>query len=1147
MSYFYLGFDKSHISRLLTLCAVAAIALMALFYYQIAQAQSPSRIFVTESNCPQIGVWESNTCTLTGDVDIPVIIQRSGVTLDGNGYTIQAAAGLNDATISLMSPGVTVKNVIVRSTARSAINILDIAPGAIIENVIIYEPSVGIVVQARDSVIRDVSVIGGDSTSFGLRILDTENISVSGFTALEGFVGITMFGGSDVVISSSVITGSQTGVAIEFSDDVILEQSTLTDITGTGLQIGIRSEIEVRDNQIKGISSSGSEGIRLTDTGNTKNTIIVGNHISNWDIGVNDRTSYFTGGPIQMMFLDTVNSIREAIVPTAWAQVVARISLYGNNFSENTVAYNIPLEANARVSLHQNGVGNYWDTYDEADEGCVDSNGDQVCDEPYQLPASIADDFPATEPVTDPIEPIVSASCSLYVAPEVPGNQDINVRFTSVFADTIESADSVAEVDISTGSFTVTPTILGVQTISATVTGLVGSSDCTTTVLVTGEIPEPSPEPTGASSVLFLPGIQASRLYAGQDIVLPGLANNIDVGDKLWEQTNDKRLAFLAMDANGESIYDIYTKDVLDEIGLGSNIYKGFLGLLEDMKSDDKVIDNYLPFAYDWRYSVFDVATKPVQYENEVKLLKDELIKLAADSHTDKVTIVAHSNGGLVAKALLHEYGDNELKGLVDKVIMIGTPQLGTPKGISALLHGQVLDGFGGILTSDAVLRDAVNNMPGAYTLLPSERYMSEVLDGQLVTVPAGFDISVYDGVSTRAELNALLLDSQGVIGDTPSIEEPMQLNQALLNRALAEQAILDAWRPPAGVEVYEVAGTGIPTPSAVYYEKVPTVTCSSAAAVFLATGCEGEIILKPKLRTTIQGDETVVLGSARGQLGDKRTLTVNLFEEGKQRFTRQREHADLTESPIVQIFIESVIRFPYVTDEIVVPEFSQLLSGFTMHAGHSPVTLRVVTSDGLITGIVDGVVRQDISGSQFITLAGSTYIIIPDDVTDYTLEVVGTGNGVYTLETSTLSPEDVQTVIASFVASTTDTMRSTMQVVDGQMQTLQTDFDNDGTVDEVRTSGGEMVATDTSQVDVDTITPTSSSQSSATRVAGRTLVPQVLGVSVSVETLTPEQLELLQVLIIDIQQIMQENNLTASQLLVISSVLEESLLIIND
>ena len=121
------------------------------------------------------------------------------------------------------------------------------------------------------------------------------------------------------------------------------------------------------------------------------------------------------------------------------------------------------------------------------------------------------------------------------------------------------------------------------------------------------------------------------------------------------------------------------------------------------------------------------------------------------------------------------------------------------------------------------------------------------------------------------------------------------------------------------------------------------------------------------------------------------------------------------------------------------------------------------------------------------------------------------------------------------------------MQVVDGQMQTLQTDFDNDGTVDEVRTSGGELVVAETPQVDVDTLTPTQSSQSSATRVAERTLVPQVLGLSVSTDTLTTEQLQSLQVLLADVQQVIKENKLTTLDLTTISNVLEKSLLIITN
>jgi hypothetical protein len=82
-------------------------------------------------------------------------------------------------------------------------------------------------------------------------------------------------------------------------------------------------------------------------------------------------------------------------------------------------------------------------------------------------------------------------------------------------------------------------------------------------------------------------------------------------------------------------------------------------------------------------------------------------------------------------------------------------------------------------------------------------RYLEEVADEPLVRVIEGFDLSVYDGVSSRLELEELLLDSQNVVGPTPAIEEPLQLNGTVLQNALAEQTILDAWQPPADVEIY--------------------------------------------------------------------------------------------------------------------------------------------------------------------------------------------------------------------------------------------------------------------------------------------------------------------------------------------------------
>jgi hypothetical protein len=270
----------------------------------------------------------------------------------------------------------------------------------------------------------------------------------------------------------------------------------------------------------------------------------------------------------------------------------------------------------------------------------------------------------------------------------------------------------------------------------------------------------------------------------------------------------------------------------------------------------------------------------------------------------------------------------------------------------------------------------------------------------------------------------------------------------------------------------------------------------------------------------------------------------VNLDSAGDG-FRIDRDHSNLTETPAIQSYVKSVLRFPYVTDTLLIPEFSELRSSYTIYAGHSPVTLRIITPDGQITGLVDGEIREDVFGSQFLTLAGSTYLIIRDDVTDYTLEVVGTGNGAYTLETSKLSPDDTQTVVTSFVASTTDAMIARMDVTGGELGQLQVDFNNDGTVDEIRTSSGDLVLADPSVTEVAT-DPDVKSSTSATRVGDRSAVPQVLGASVSVESLTTDQLQLLQTVVLNIQQLLQDEQLSAIQLKIVSNVLVESLLIVN-
>jgi pimeloyl-ACP methyl ester carboxylesterase len=567
---------------------------------------------------------------------------------------------------------------------------------------------------------------------------------------------------------------------------------------------------------------------------------------------------------------------------------------------------------------------------------------------------------------------------------------------------------------------------------------------------ITFTVEQAEPEPQGASSILFLPGIQASRLYTD------GI---IGTEDQIWEPSGNGDVRQLAMTNEGGSIETVYTRDVIDEIGIpffGSNVYKNFLGDLKSLQSDG-IIKDYEPFAYDWRYSIFDVATQPVKYPNgNTKSLLEEVLQLADESYTGKVTLIGHSNGGLVAKALLEEYGEDELEGKVDKLIMIGTPQLGTPKGVSAMLHGDILEGFGDLILSDDLLRETIKNMPGAYTLLPSKKYFT--VTGSVPLISADFSdvassIDAYGLINTQPQLDRLLLDTMDVIPDNPSINQPLTLNENLLQAARSEQAILDDWQPPEGVAVYEVVGTGLATIVGFEYQEYG---CTNNPSCILNS------YVKPFALFANNGDETVVRASAEAYDGNKTTAVVDLRLEGNQGLAKERNHASLTESPAVQTFVESVIKFPYLVDSIQAPEFSKVGTRFTIVSTHSPVSPRIITSDGSIIGRIGNEVFEEVIGSQYLEIAGSTYLVIPQAEMDYTIEIAGTDDGVYTLRIDELSADNQQSQIAKIVASTTASMIATMAVVADEPQNLLSDTDGDGEVDQEWTPTGELIVEQT-------------------------------------------------------------------------------------
>ena len=66
----------------------------------------------------------------------------------------------------------------------------------------------------------------------------------------------------------------------------------------------------------------------------------------------------------------------------------------------------------------------------------------------------------------------------------------------------------------------------------------------------------------------------------------------------------------------------------------------------------------------------------------------DQIISLSKTSKTGKVTIITHSNGGLIAKHIITELKRQNLSYMIDNIIFVAMPEYGTPQAITSLMYG---------------------------------------------------------------------------------------------------------------------------------------------------------------------------------------------------------------------------------------------------------------------------------------------------------------------------------------------------------------------------------------------------------------------------------------------------------------------------
>jgi len=568
----------------------------------------------------------------------------------------------------------------------------------------------------------------------------------------------------------------------------------------------------------------------------------------------------------------------------------------------------------------------------------------------------------------------------------------------------------------------------------------------------------------GYSSVAFIPGLKASRLYA-QGFIFE---------DQIWEPNENGDTEQLSLDGNGDSTdVAIYTKTapdkgLLDEANiipdptgaLQENFYKSFIAFLDDLKSDGTVND-WRALPYDWRLAFADVLAggKGIDgklyydssYATSTPYIFQELRDLADTSDSGMVTIVAHSMGGLLTKKLLADIEDNpnhpyrDLLGKVETIILVASPELGTPQALASVLHGigEDIPRNLGFFTSRGTARALAQTMHSAFDLFPSDAYLSRVKDnGGASTTVISLDSSLayltdpsFDGESVLGyyrtffggteitTASALKNFYRGDDGHADAANDDLIHSKLLLPDFLEEAKTLheriDGWDTDYDNDgepdsrVVEIAGWGIKdTLKGLRYVGGAVGSDSSTPSVIpseLCTGHESGCTLDVRPIFTTDGDGTVILPSAIA-MGEE-TYFVDLFTYAEDNFIN-RSHASILEIDSLRNLIGNIIEekenpIQYLSSvynkEDDLPK--DLGGAYLRISVHSPIDISIADANGNHVGISASSTLErtfydeQIPNSYFLLFGEGTYLGVPVATSSsYALKIRGTGDGFFIL-----------------------------------------------------------------------------------------------------------------------------------------------------
>ena len=509
--------------------------------------------------------------------------------------------------------------------------------------------------------------------------------------------------------------------------------------------------------------------------------------------------------------------------------------------------------------------------------------------------------------------------------------------------------------------------------------------------------------------LILIPGIGGSELKVNEDTIWNKddghggvFSHAYSAEEKVWVNEPEAR-------AIGEDDYFDVLRMKPDGINSEANLSltDNLLARAYQNTIDFFTSNGYTPgqdlflFPYDWRKDISNTAS----------LLDQKIQSIKQQTGSQKVDIVAHSMGGLVARNYISDSGRAQN---VRKLFTLGTPHLGAPDLLKGLRYGLCLKyevGSYCLSLAPSEMKDVLQNMISSFQLAPSQSYFNFYSneDNQ-----HPYPYKTESGALNYAQIKNLLSN----YGHNTSLFAPSE----------AFHSIDNGYSNINGVDLTIIAGSGKNTLGQIIEEKT--------------TSLIGVQTLHKDTRD-INGDGTVPLFSASLDDPDK---NQSLLGSAKLYYTNL-EHGQLAAPGPALNLVKNVL-----SDDSAIPDgVSNTPFKFSGHkvSVHSPVNIHAYDLSGNHTGLTPDGFEENIPGSSYETLDDAKFIWLPEDG-QYTIKFEATDQGSFdfkirefenNINTQTIQYEDIPLSSSTKTETTFDTSSSDPPI-------LQIDQDGNGTAD---------------------------------------------------------------------------------------------------